>query len=155
MAFSCLVLGFIESTANGRLIQISRQCTPLSSSALTVVSLVQESSDIDNELTFIPPSNNVLSLSSFDDIQQFMNTSNWISLTIFLNFLLTDSNHDPNYLVCSSCTGLVLILTLLAFSCSTFSPKNYAHEKQRIETNSSDGFSRIHSTFTMNASVSD
>ena len=39
------------------------------------------------------------SITSFDDIQQSINTSNWSSLTVFLNYLLTDSNSDPNYLV--------------------------------------------------------
>ncbi len=39
------------------------------------------------------------SITSFEDIQQSINTSNWSSLTVFLNYLLTDSNSDPNYLV--------------------------------------------------------
>ena len=34
-----------------------------------------------------------------DDIQQLVNTSNWTPLTIFLNFLLTEPNSEPNCLV--------------------------------------------------------
>ena len=52
--------------------------------------------DDDNSHTL---TSNIQSISSFDDIQQLINTSNWIPITIFLNFLLTDPNSDPSHLV--------------------------------------------------------
>ncbi|CAF3659746.1 unnamed protein product [Rotaria sordida] len=77
---------------------------------------------------------NVQSISSFDDIQQSIHTSNWIPLTIFLNFLLTDTNSDPSHL-------LFYILT----------------EDLRIRKSDNRNelirwIFEIHSTFTMNGS---
>ncbi|CAF0847780.1 unnamed protein product [Adineta ricciae] len=42
---------------------------------------------------------NVQSISTFDDLQLLINTTNWIPITIFLNFLLTDTNSDPSHLL--------------------------------------------------------
>ncbi|CAF3375281.1 unnamed protein product [Rotaria sp. Silwood1] len=59
---------------------------------------LRESYEIDDDNSYTL-SSNVQSISSFDDIQQSINTSNWIPLTIFLNFLLNDTNSDPSHLL--------------------------------------------------------
>jgi hypothetical protein len=69
---------------------------------LIIVSFFQESAEIDDDNSHTLTSN-VQSISSFDDIQQLINTSNSIPLTIFLNFLLTDANSDPSHLVICFC----------------------------------------------------
>jgi hypothetical protein len=61
-------------------------------------SFFQEASEIDDDNSHML-SPNIQTISSFDDIQQLINTSNWAPLTIFLNFLLTDANSDPSHLV--------------------------------------------------------
>ncbi|CAF4439339.1 unnamed protein product, partial [Adineta steineri] len=52
--------------------------------------------DNDDEFNELPSKT---SISSFDDIQQFINVSNWAPLTVFLSFLLNDPNSDSNCLV--------------------------------------------------------
>ena len=58
----------------------------------------QEASEIDEDNSHML-SPNIQPISSFDDIQQLINTSNWIPITMFLNFLLTDGNSDASHLV--------------------------------------------------------
>ncbi|CAF3882877.1 unnamed protein product [Rotaria sp. Silwood2] len=87
--------------------------------------------DNDDDVTEIQPKT---SISSFDDIQQFINTSNWAPLSVFLNFLLTDPNSDPSYL-------LFYILT------EELRTKKAENRSELIRW-----IFEIHSTFTMNGS---
>jgi hypothetical protein len=96
----------------------------------------RESADIDEENLHTTTTPNIQSISSFDDIQQLINTSNWIPLTIFLNFLLTDTNSDPSHL-------LFYILT-----------EELRIRKAENRNELIRWIFEIHSTFTMNASVS-
>ncbi|CAF3477049.1 unnamed protein product [Rotaria sordida] len=87
--------------------------------------------DNDDEVTEIQSKT---SISSFDDIQQFINTSNWAPLSVFLNFLFTDPNSDPSYL-------LFYILT------EELRIKKAENRSELIRW-----IFEIHSTFTMNGS---
>ncbi|CAF3384447.1 unnamed protein product [Rotaria sp. Silwood1] len=87
--------------------------------------------DNDDDVTEIQPKT---SISSFDDIQQFINTSHWAPLSVFLNFLLTDPNSDPSYL-------LFYILT-----------EELRTKKAESRSELIRWIFEIHSTFTMNGS---
>jgi len=56
----------------------------------------QDTHEPDDEASEIPSKATV---TSFDDIFQLVNTTNWSPLTVFLNFLLTDPAHEPNCLL--------------------------------------------------------
>ncbi|CAF3474736.1 unnamed protein product [Rotaria socialis] len=93
----------------------------------------RESSEIDDDSSQTLPSN-VQAISSFDDIQQSINSSNWIPLTIFLNFLLHDTNSEPNHL-------LFYVLT-----------EDLRLRKSDNRSELNRWIFEIHSTFTMNSS---
>ncbi|CAF1268688.1 unnamed protein product [Adineta steineri] len=93
----------------------------------------REPNEIDDDIVHIN-SSNVQSISSFDDIQQLINTSNWIPLTIFLNFLLTDTHSDPSH----------LLFYILTEELRTRKAENRSELIRWIF--------EIHSTFTMNGS---
>ncbi|UJR10393.1 hypothetical protein I4U23_014597 [Adineta vaga] len=93
----------------------------------------RESNENDEENVH-PISSNAQTISSFDDIQQLINTSNWIPLTIFMNFLLTDTNNDPSHL-------LFYILT------EEFRLKKVENRSELIRW-----IFELHSTFTMYSS---
>ncbi|CAF2521165.1 unnamed protein product [Rotaria sp. Silwood2] len=93
---------------------------------------LRDSYEIDDDNSYTLTSN-VQSISSFDDIQQSINTSNWIPLTLFLNFLLNDTNSDPSH----------LLFYILAEDLRTKKSDNRNEFMRWIF--------EIHSTFTMNA----
>ncbi|CAM4747348.1 unnamed protein product [Rotaria magnacalcarata] len=93
----------------------------------------RESAEVDDDYSQTLPSN-VQAISSFDDIQQSINSSNWIPLTIFLNFLLHDTNSEPNHL-------LFYILT-----------EDLRLRKSDHRSELNRWIFEIHSTFTMNSS---
>ncbi|CAF4135181.1 unnamed protein product, partial [Rotaria magnacalcarata] len=90
-----------------------------------------DTTDNDDEVTEIQSKT---SISSFEDIRLFINKSNWAPLSVFLHFLLTDSNSDPNYL-------LFYILT------EELRPKKAENRSELVRW-----IFEIHSTFTMNGS---
>ncbi|CAF0865884.1 unnamed protein product [Adineta ricciae] len=87
--------------------------------------------DNDDELTELPPKT---SISSFDDIQQNINASNWVPLTIFLSFLFNDPNSDPTHM-------------LFYFLTEELRVKRAENRSELIRW-----IFEIHSTFTMNGS---
>lgn len=89
-----------------------------------------------------PISSHVQTISSFDDIQQLISTSNWIPITIFLNFLLTDTNSDPSHLV-DFLDQRSIVFRLDSFSYSIYSSKNSVFAKPTIEVNLFDGYSNF------------
>ncbi|CAF1482564.1 unnamed protein product [Rotaria magnacalcarata] len=93
--------------------------------------LTKDTTDNDDEVTEIQSKT---SISSFEDIRLFINKSNWAPLSVFLHFLLTDSNSDPNYL-------LFYILT------EELRPKKAENRSELVRW-----IFEIHSTFTMNGS---
>ncbi|CAF0825686.1 unnamed protein product [Rotaria sp. Silwood1] len=120
---------FIESSTN----RLSTNWDSLNSIPTDETFKLRESYEIDDDNSHTL-SSNVQSISSFDDIQQSINTSNWIPLTIFLNFLLNDTNSDPSHL-------LFYIIT------EDLRIRKYDNRNELIRW-----IFEIHSTFTMNAS---
>lgn len=115
---------------------------------------LQETSENDDENVH-PVVSSLQSISSFEDIQQLINTSNWVPLTIFLNFLLTDPNSDPRYLV----SGVSRSATHSTSSLRSVQLFYILTEELRLRKAENRNelirwIFEIHSTFTMHSSVS-